>query len=301
MKKKDWTIQTIIGAVVVVLLFVMGFRLGLFSISGDQFLFVNQEGSPTFNAGDDVFFEEISIHPKESLYVLYVDGVPCRRDKESMIYHELTNPDVPTWSCYRVSSELPTSSCILTEGFHTLKIKWKQGNPGGLANCNYDPNAGNGNLPLKNPTPDETWVKGGFTAPNSPRGWYTFEKRVYVYPNEPNCYVLENNECVFKYVSSCGSLPNTYETLSYCQKYINGQKQVCSNGDIKEYACPDSSKIDYCECANGLWKCIDSPLNKCIEGEEIDEEQKTNPLFIIGIVVFIIGLLAVLVWQIRKR
>ncbi len=54
----------------------------------------------------------------------------------------------------------------------------------------------------------------------------------------------------------CGIGENPFNCPKDC-------KISCTNGETRQYTCPDGTKVSWCVCNNNKWACIISPENKC--------------------------------------
>jgi len=72
--------------------------------------------------------------------------------------------------------------------------------------------------------------------------------------------------------------------------------EVCIEGDIKYYTCPDGSKVKWCTCENKEWNCIISPETQC-------EEKPSYLLYIVIaiVIIFIIGIITFLILRRKKK
>lgn len=111
-------------------------------------------------------------------------------------------------------------------------------------------------------------------------------------------YRFENNACTIISLLEEDKTSNDYTTIALCQAHIvlecatatdcntlshpsiPGQWVCVSNdcsweedpecdaGDKLYETCDDGTKVDWCDCSNGEWDCVDSPKDQCPQAEE---------------------------------
>jgi len=167
-KIKLWQVVILVAILVVGGVYLI-FPLSLSPVE-EPFVFVNQFSEQTFIEGDSIKIQARN-YPMSAvfMYELYIDDVPCYRDKEWVDGIYFVGQEGAT-RCYRAYSVEPIIENKLPSGWHTIKVRWKGGNPTTYYTCD-----------VATSSPEITYMQ---RVQYMKEPWFEFEKRVFVVPEE---------------------------------------------------------------------------------------------------------------------
>lgn len=121
----------------------------------------------------------------------------------------------------------------------------------------------------------------------------------------------EGQSC-YSNTSCCKGLICVQEPPSLLKKCIKPIEPIpepeepvpeCTEGQVEKYVCPDATEVDWCECVDENWSCIEYPEDQCPELPEEPEEPEEGeiPWWLVGLTGGSIGVGGLAAWKKRKK